>query len=194
MSREGLLYSGYIIYGDRMSFIGKAVEGPQFLMQINQKIHVTFLCLVFLVSGCASVKRPEVGGKGITHWPRLSDSQIKASLQAQQASWRGVRYRLGGMSKSGIDCSGFILVTFRDKFGINLPRSTQEQALIGAFVQERDLQVGALVFFKTAPFTRHVGVYIGDRRFLHASTSRGVIVSDLDNPYWKTKYWTSRRL
>lgn len=177
-----------------MGFIEKAVEGPQFWMKINQKIKVTLLCLVFLVPGCASVKRPEVGGKGVGHWSRLSNSQIKASLKAQQASWHGVRYQLGGMYKSGVDCSGFVLVTFRDKFGINLPRSTQEQVLIGEFVQKRDLEAGALVFFKTAPSTRHVGIYMGDRRFLHASTSRGVVVSDLDNPYWKKKYWTSRRL
>ena len=105
-----------------------------------------------------------------------------------------MNYRLGGLSKSGIDCSGFVVVTFRDKFAINLPRSTKEQVSLGQSIRKRNIRVGDLVFFKTAVFTRHVGIYMGERHFIHASTSRGVTLSSLDNPYWKSSYWMARRL
>ena len=152
------------------------------------------LCLVILFPACASLSKHELSGRGAAQWSGLSASHIKSHLKVQQAAWRNVRYRLGGVSKSGIDCSGFVMVTYRDKFGINLPRSTKGQVLVGRAVRKRDLQVGDLVFFKTALFTRHVGIYMGRRRFLHASASRGVMVSSLDNPYWKSAYWTSRQL
>ena len=94
----------------------------------------------------------------------------------------------------GIDCSGFTLVTFGNRFGVSLPRTVEQQARLGVNVPRHALHAGDLVFFKTGFKTRHVGIYAGDRKFLHASTSQGVILSSLDNPYWRAKFWQARRL
>ncbi|OOH91297.1 endopeptidase [Pasteurellaceae bacterium 15-036681] len=121
---------------------------------------------------------------------------VISSLGEQQRDWKGTRYRLGGTTRSGVDCSGFMQVTFRDLFGINLPRMTVDQAKVGKHVSKGSLQTGDLVFFKTGrgPNGRHVGVYVKDGQFLHASTKGGVIYSDINSPYWSKTYWQARRL
>ncbi len=136
----------------------------------------------FLLTAC--------GGQHATR----SHSNVSDSLQAQYNSWQGVPYRLGGLSKKGIDCSGFVYLTFKDQFGLILPRTTETQVKRGTRVYIGQLQAGDLIFFKTAWRTRHVGIYLSDGRFLHASTSKGVIISRLDNVYWKKKYWRSQRV
>lgn len=117
-------------------------------------------------------------------------------LSEQQHEWKGTRYRLGGNSKSGIDCSGFMQVTFRDLFGISLPRTTKDQAKEGQRISKRDLRTGDLVFFNTGrgPNGKHVGVYVKNGQFLHASTKGGVIYSDMNSPYWSKVFWQARRL
>lgn len=152
------------------------------------------LCFLLLFSGCVSLNSPKLRGDGVEQWFHLNASEIESRLRGQYSLWRGVDYRLGGLSKSGVDCSGFVMLTFRDKFAINLPRTTELQASLGKSIRQKNIQAGDLLFFKTAIFTRHVGIYMGDGRFLHASTSQGVTVSHLDNPYWKSSYWLARRL
>ncbi len=108
--------------------------------------------------------------------------------------WRGIPYRLGGMSKRGVDCSGFVYLAYKELLGQTIPRTTSEQLNSGAKVPKDRLKAGDLVFFKTGWTTRHVGIYLSDSKFLHASTSQGVMISTLENSYWKRKYWLSRRL
>lgn len=127
----------------------------------------------------------------------LSDPIMAISrLSEHQHEWKGTRYRLGGNSKSGIDCSGFMQVTFRDLFGIDLPRTTNDQAREGEQISKSELRTGDLVFFKTGrgPNGKHVGVYVKNGQFLHASTKGGVIYSDMDSPYWSKTFWQARRL
>ncbi|GAA4497746.1 NlpC/P60 family protein [Pseudaeromonas paramecii] len=119
---------------------------------------------------------------------------IRAQLFEQYHHWKGVPYRVGGQSRHGVDCSGFVQLTFAERFGLDLPRDTSGQATQGRQVSQQALQPGDLLFFKTGYSTRHVGIYLKDRQFLHASTSRGVIISELDNPYWSRHYWQARRL
>ncbi|WP_373818919.1 NlpC/P60 family protein [Glaesserella sp.] len=121
---------------------------------------------------------------------------VISSLSEQQREWKGTRYRLGGTSRSGVDCSGFMQVTFRDLFGIDLPRTTSEQALEGRKISKHEIQTGDLVFFNTGrgPNGKHVGVYVKDGQFLHASTKGGVIYSDMNSPYWSKTFWQARRL
>lgn len=114
-------------------------------------------------------------------------------LLVQFQEWKGTRYRMGGISKSGTDCSGFVLMTFREKFGIELPRSTREQNKLGQDVKKTDLVSGDLVFFHTGRYD-HVGIYLQDGQFLHASTRAGVKISNLSDFYWKTRYWKAKRL
>jgi len=119
---------------------------------------------------------------------------IKAKLYRQYQQWKGTTYRYKGLSKKGVDCSGFVYVTYLEHFGIELPRSTQHQSQVGTEVERSGLRAGDLVFFKTGVNRRHVGIYLEDGRFLHASTKRGVIISSLDDFYWRDRYWLARRV
>jgi len=125
----------------------------------------------------------------------LSDPEsVKDALYAQYDEWKGTRYQLRGLSKNGIDCSGFVHMTFKSKLGVVLPRSSDSQAELGIDVSKNQLQAGDLVFFKTGRTVRHVGVYLEDGRFLHASTKLGVVISRLNESYWKSAYWKAKRL
>ncbi|MGY5957342.1 Murein DD-endopeptidase MepS/Murein LD-carboxypeptidase [Kosakonia sp. BK9b] len=142
------------------------------------------------LAGCSSHRAPPPN-------PRLSDSiTVIANLNDQLGEWSGTPYRYGGMSRSGVDCSGFVMMTFRDKFALQLPRETRQQAEIGTRIDKDDLLPGDLVFFKTGSGENglHVGIYDTDNAFIHASTSRGVMRSSLDNVYWRKNFWQARRI
>ena len=119
---------------------------------------------------------------------------IRSALYQQYREWQGTDYAYGGLSKSGVDCSGFVYLTFRDRLGVSLPRTTRTQSQIGRQIPAAQLRPGDLVFFITGNKSRHVGIYVADNQFLHASKSRGVMLSDLNNPYWRETYWHARRI
>lgn len=119
---------------------------------------------------------------------------VKSRLMNQYASWKGVRYRLGGSTRKGIDCSAFVQRTFREQFGLELPRSTSGQQDTGKSVSRAKLRTGDLVLFHAGSTGRHIGIYIGNNQFVHASTSSGVMISNLDEPYWKKRYNEARRV
>lgn len=110
-------------------------------------------------------------------------------------AFRGTRYRRGGASRGGFDCSGFTRYVFA-KYGITLPHSSAAQAKIGKPVPKSELQPGDLVFFQT--YRRgisHVGIYIGNGKFVHASTyRRGVTVDSLNSSYYASRYRGARRV
>ncbi len=108
--------------------------------------------------------------------------------------WKGTPYRLGGANEGGIDCSALTQKIYLNTFNIKLPRTTYRQAKQGYAVQKNSLLAGDLVFFKTSISERHVGIYIGENKFIHASSSKGVMISKLNNTYWRSKYWQSRRI
>ncbi|RWS48542.1 hypothetical protein CKA56_13575 [Arcobacter venerupis] len=107
--------------------------------------------------------------------------------------WEGVGYKFGGNSKDGIDCSAFIQKAFSEKFDLSMPRTTDMQSELGKEIDKSELKSGDLVFFRTGD-TNHVGIYLEDGMFIHASTSNGVTISELDNVYFKENYWTARRI
>ncbi|KAB7886025.1 NlpC/P60 family protein [Poseidonibacter ostreae] len=107
--------------------------------------------------------------------------------------WKHVKYRFGGNSKKGIDCSAFTQRIYKEKFDIKIPRSTRTQVKVGKKVAKSDLELGDLIFFKTGKVDRHVGVYMGNGDFMHASI-KGVKFSKVDKPFYKKAYWTSRRI
>lgn len=109
------------------------------------------------------------------------------------SEWEGVEYKLGGDSKNGIDCSGFIQKAFKEKFDITIPRTTQMQSQLGREIDKSELKSGDLVFFKTGD-VNHVGVYLEDGMFIHASTKNGVTISELDNSYFSKSYWKAQRV
>lgn len=106
-------------------------------------------------------------------------------------------YQYGGNDLDGIDCSGFTLNVYSQAFSVKLPRSAREQFQIGETISSReDLKFGDLVFFNTRRRVRpgHVGIYIGDNKFVHASSSYGVTISSLDEDYYNRKYMGARRV
>lgn len=118
----------------------------------------------------------------------------KKMLMSQYSKWKGTRYLWGGETKNGVDCSALMRKIFNDSFTMTLPRNTFQQIKKGRKVDKDSLEVGDLVFFKTEPEVRHVGVYIGDDEFIHASSSKGVTISSLTHEYWKGHYETARRV
>ena len=122
-----------------------------------------------------------------------ADSPVVKKLNAHYKEWRGVRYAEGGMSKNGIDCSGFVHLAYKQKLRKKIPRSTERLSSAGSSVQLNKIRPGDVMFFKTGWKTRHVGIYVGKGDFIHASSSRGVMKSNLKNPYWSEAYWMSRR-
>lgn len=173
---------------------------------VQRALLAVLLMLTALLAGCASRPAPHVEERAAGGEPPPllrddvparaagEDSPVLPLLRAQAERWRGVPYRLGGSSESGVDCSAFVQITFRSKLGVDLPRTTEELAREGERVSRSELQAGDLVFFKTGFRQRHVGIYMGGKRFLHASTSRGVMTSSLNNVYWKERYWKARRI
>ena len=109
----------------------------------------------------------------------------------------GVKYQYGGSTTSGFDCSGFTGYVFA-KMGLDLSRRSVDQASQGEKVAKADLKAGDLVFFDTSGKNNgnisHVGIYVGNGKFAHASTRIGVTIDELDSSYYKTRYVTARRV
>jgi lipoprotein Spr len=118
----------------------------------------------------------------------------KALLESVD-EWYGVRYRTGGNTKSGVDCSGFTVAVYASVYGIMLPRVSREQYRTSRKISTTELQEGDLVFFNTnGSGVSHVGVYLGNNKFIHASVSRGVMVNDLFEPYYLKRYYGAGRI
>lgn len=120
-------------------------------------------------------------------------SDLNSGLFNFYSQWQGVRYQMGGESKSGIDCSGFVRKVFMEKFALDMPRTALLQSVVGKEINKDELEVGDLVFFKTGK-TNHVGVYMDKGKFIHASTKIGVTISDLNSDYYLKNYWKSQRV
>ena len=120
-------------------------------------------------------------------------ARLDRSLRDAAPRWLGIPYRWGGTTRRGIDCSSFVQQYVRENMAIELPRTTAGQRYEGTPVERDQLQPGDLVFFRRGG-VRHVGVYLSDGEFIHASSSRGVTVSELGNDYWTRYYWMARRI
>lgn len=151
------------------------------------------LATLFLLPGCASQPPEPTAHTTPRATAAVHDNEIVSVLHDQHSDWAGTPYRLGGNSRQGIDCSAFVRTTFQQHFGRTLPRTTRAQTAVGNPVEPARIEPGDLVFFRTGRNKRHVGIYVEGGRFLHASTSRGVTLSELDNPYWSSTFWMARR-
>lgn len=162
---------------------------------MHRLILIPLLMLLTACSGVAPVTRHDPASL-ITSPSSAADidQTLLGLLYRQHQEWRGTPYRIGGQSRRGIDCSGFVQLTYRSHLGVALPRTTGQQAAVGQPVQQSELTTGDLVFFRIDGKTRHVGIYLEQNRFLHASKSSGVMISPLDSPYWQSAYWKSRRV
>jgi lipoprotein Spr/probable lipoprotein NlpC len=155
----------------------------------------TFLIAIsylFILASCSSRKyTPRPSQKPTVKASKAADVMAdleKKDLYTFITDWTGVKYKFGGMDKNGIDCSGFSCLLLKEVFGVNLPRRSKDQADASIEKDQKDLREGDLVFFSFGGTDiDHVGVYLKDNLFVHASTTRGVIIDKLTSPvYQKT--------
>lgn len=111
-------------------------------------------------------------------------------------SWMGSPYKYGGHSRSGTDCSGMVMEIFLSVYGVSLPHSSVEMYKHCDAIDEGDLRVGDLVFFSFVNSGKisHVGIYIGDGRFAHATTRRGVMINHMDERYYRRGFVAAGRV
>ena len=153
---------------------------------------VTAGLLMVTLAGCGSTNPAHSPSTPSFSNNDLGD--VERRLRVQEQHWHGTPYRWGGVSRDGVDCSGFVMSVYRDLFDLSLPRTTEEQVRVGQAVLPRALQAGDLVFFRPPGGAHHVGLYLSGGEFAHASTSEGVTISHLDEAYWREAYWTTRRV
>lgn len=149
------------------------------------------LIMAAALTGCASSRPATTPSSGTQS---ASTVETEQQLRASVKEWHGTPYALGGSSTRGIDCSAFVQRLYRDVLGVPVPRTTEEQVRTGRSIPADEAQAGDLVFFRPERKQRHVGVYLGDGEFAHASTSQGVMISDFHDAYWQDIYWMTRRL
>lgn len=165
------------------------------------------LCL--LVSSCHSSRNSVTAVKGTSSSVQAKKNvpehvKVSASmadptkaLLKEADGWLGVPYRYAGNSKSGVDCSGFVCMVFSNALSIKLPRSSAQQGEWCRKLKMADLEPGDLVFFTTVSGSSkitHVGMYIGDGNMIHASTSKGVVISPLTEDYYARTYHSCGRV
>lgn len=112
--------------------------------------------------------------------------ELAEIIIGEAENWLGVPYRYGGEDKNGADCSGFVMTVF-NSFGYVLPRTAQQQWEHIIPINENQLRVADLVFFSNGNRVNHVGIYIGNGNFIHASTSKGVIITELSKDYYASR-------
>ncbi|WP_169728926.1 C40 family peptidase [Desulfatirhabdium butyrativorans] len=136
----------------------------------------------------------ENSAQPILHVYGMSDEQFEDKIQ----NYLGIPYRPNGTSRQGMDCSGFVSQFYRSYFGIQLPHNSLAQYQFSSLhrVDEEEMEPGDLVFFRNPKNHRinHVGMYLSDGQFVHASSSEGVTISSLDENYWKKRFVGSKRV
>lgn len=155
--------------------------------------------LVFVAAGLAAIGARADDALSSSNAAELAPGYTEAAqeLVNQAMSYLGIRYRFGGKSpETGLDCSGLVQTVFRNALGLDLPRTAREMAGLGSRVTRGELQPGDLVFFNTMRRTfSHVGIYLGNGRFLHAPARGGSVrVDDIGAAYWAKRFNGARRL
>lgn len=164
----------------------------------------SIILIALLFSGCSTRGDGTYTSKQSTKLKKYYHSQNThisknqkertTALYREYVKWRNTPYRYGGDTKYGVDCSSFIQQAYYGAFDIAVPRTTIQQAKFGFKISKSRLQVGDMIFFKTGYNKRHVGIVIEKDKFVHTSSKNGVTISKINNTYWKSKYWQSRRV
>ncbi len=152
--------------------------------------------IILMLSACTSPARQSVS-KSDVYGEALAggrNGELERLLRDKLSIWQGLRYRFGGESWRGVDCSAFVMNVYEELFGITLPRTSAEQAALGYRVSDAELEAGDLVFFKPPSYPYHVGIYLSAGEFVHASSSLGVAVANLRSGYWHRYFWTAKRI
>jgi cell wall-associated NlpC family hydrolase len=150
---------------------------------------ITYIAIIaFFVSGCTS--SPRYYKQRVT----LSKTQ-RQNIKYVAMSYLGFPYRYGGQSKNGFDCSGLVCHIYYEATGIKLLHSTKEHYISSVEIPPVEALTGDLVFFNiNRNFPDHVGLMLNKKEFIHASKSKGVIISNLDDKYYRKRFLSVRRL
>lgn len=166
--------------------------------------HVPTLCLlVVAIGGCGGHERvrepPTRAAPQASNWPTIvpADPAAANAVLIRAIGLVGTPYRYGGNTpQGGFDCSGLVNYVYRDMLDLHLPRTSRELAdYQGAKIAPRQLAGGDLVFFGSGRQVSHVGIYVGEGRFVHAPSTGGTVRLDrLDGPYWVDHYSGAKRI
>lgn len=171
-------------------------------MKTIKIVKLIFSLCIFIVffAGCISSKPAtskalsQTTNSNLEYRDYEQNQKLYKQLLAHYKKWKGTPYKYGGNSKRGVDCSAYVQNAYRNALNIKIPRTTKLQSQVGQEISMVDLQIGDLIFFKTGYKTRHVGIYIGGGDFIHASTSKGVTISNLSNQYYINQLWKIQRV
>ena len=140
----------------------------------------------------SSADKIENAGKSLFKYSMLMNVEVESlnniSLYSFIDQWFGTPYRLGGNSKSGIDCSAFTASLLENIYSFVLPKQAKQQYKLTKRISKKELQEGDLVFFDTRGGVSHVGVFLANGNFVHSSSSQGVTISNLSDPYYAKRY------
>lgn len=163
---------------------------------------ILILLLLCSISSCKSSKRISDTSKRveISSTENTSTNRLANNIIKNAETYNGVRYKYGGTTKKGMDCSGLIYVAFKSEH-IVLPRVSRDMAKKGVHIKLNEVKKGDLLFFKTnkkGKGINHVGLVVTLKRgfieFIHSTTSKGVITSSLTEQYWKAAFIEARRV
>lgn len=155
-----------------------------------------------MITGCGSSRKSGAGKQQSTVTGKrkpgpAAPHELAEALVAEARTWIGVPYVWGGTTRKGADCSGFLVTLYRDAAGIVLPRTTRQQRDSTVPLKRKDVAVGDILFFsskKSGGKVAHVGMYVGEGRMIHSSSSRGVVEDDLSLKYYTEHYLGAGRV
>lgn len=193
--QEALKGLGFLVIDNTTEYYGTQTEEALKAFQSSQDLIADGIAGLRTVEAINSLLAGR--GIGLPEVSRSADRSRAGAIIETGKKYLGVRYSFGGSSPKGFDCSGFTSYVFKQN-GITLPRATTGQATVGTQVSKANLQAGDLVIFsntyKRGP--SHVGIYIGNGQFIHASSTRsgGVIISDINSTYYTNHFSYGRRV
>lgn len=170
---------------------------------------ISFLFLITVSVNCIGLKpNPKFNEHGSSEieaprerlYALRRDREYASSFERELAvaieSYLGVPYQFGGATRSGMDCSGFVSTVYRDAVDLELPHRARSLFKLGHSISNNRLGFGDLVFFENIENygVSHVGIYVGDGRFAHASSSRGVVISEFNLDYYRKRYVGAKRV
>ena len=160
-------------------------------------LYISIILFPILLTSCGTTKK-QSNKDFYSYYSRklgvnLTGKEDKKLIKVM-AEWKGTRYKYGGTSKSGTDCSGFVGSVYSEVYGKKLHRTSRDMIKDVRKISKKNLDTGDLIFFKTSGRKiSHVGIYVADNKFIHAA-SKGVVVNDLDQSYYKKAYYKSGKV
>lgn len=165
-----------------MSFLSCAEK----YLTLKKLITYGLIALIFMSTSCR-VKKASITTKKIEK-KELSDLHLKRELRNEIKNWLGTPYKYGGNTKKGVDCSGFVQAIYMEVYELKLARTSKDMYAASKPIKMKELREGDLIFFNyEGKGVSHVGIYLADNKYVHASASKGVVISDITDTFVKKK-------